>query len=59
MRIITHTGDGDFDVLLIKNLLPQLSEYNAVESDGDLCKTLEQKISQVKNGTIQVKLKLH
>ena len=59
VRIITHTGDGDFDVLLIKDLLPRLSEYNAVESDGDLCKTLEQKISQAKNGAIQVKLKLH
>ena len=42
--------------MLIREFLPQLTHYNGVECDADLCQRLTEKISNVDNRNIQVNL---
>lgn len=46
---------GDFDALLISELMPRLERFYAVEANQDLCERLEKNIRNIDQRNIQVK----
>ena len=56
--ILFLKGHGDLDVLLIKDLLPHLTQYYAVECDQDQCRALKDNIARIEGRNIEVRYDL-